>query len=231
MIDVAIVVEGQTEQAFVTQYLQPHFASLGINIWPTLPGRIFKRGGAKAWEAIRRDILRLLKQRSGRICTTMFDFYALPPDWPGRKDAGLLPLADRADCIEKSLRADVCNAMGSGFRQEYFLPYIQMHEFEALLFSGVGELAELLSTISCRPPSGLATQLEEMVNEAGGPEAINDHPDSAPSKRICSLASGYRKAIHGPIVAGKIGLARLRIACPHFGAWLSNLEKSGDYGS
>ncbi|MDV7397185.1 DUF4276 family protein, partial [Arthrospira platensis SPKY1] len=56
------------------------------------------------------------------------------------------------------------------------------------------------------------------------PEEINDHPQTAPSKRLISLLKGYDKALHGPLVALDIGLDRLRVENPRFDAWIKRLE-------
>ena len=99
MTDVAAIVEGATEQVFVRDHLAAHLAGRGISIWPRLPGRVVRRGGTRKWESVRGDILRTLKERRGRICTTMFDFYALPDDWPGRTAAGNMPLEQKASHV------------------------------------------------------------------------------------------------------------------------------------
>jgi hypothetical protein len=56
------------------------------------------------------------------------------------------------------------------------------------------------------------------------PEEINERPQFAPSKRIETLFPSYKKNLHGPATAGRIGLNRIRAECPHFASWLSKLE-------
>jgi hypothetical protein len=46
-------------------------------------------------------------------------------------------------------------------------------------------------------------------------------PDDFPGM---SAFPSYRKTLHGPMAVGAIGLAALRAACPHAGAWLTRLE-------
>ncbi len=55
------------------------------------------------------------------------------------------------------------------------------------------------------------------------PEDINDDPSTAPSKRIRHAVPGYQKTLHGPLIAGAIGIDRIRSACPHFRAWIERL--------
>ena len=49
--------------------------------------------------------------------------------------------------------------------------------------------------------------------------------DTHPAARILQYLPGYRKALHGPLIASRIGLAALRQRCPHFAAWIDRLER------
>lgn len=224
MNDLGIIVEGQTEQAFMRDILAPHLRTFGVGAWARLPGRVHRRGGVPAWEVVRGDILRTLKERHGRYCTMMFDFYGMPSDWPGRDHASTGPMSERGKCVEAALSEDVARCAGSGFPSMLFIPYVQMHEFEALLFSNVDTLSTTLSPLGLRDAEKLAGALGRVLMDAGEPEAINDRPQYAPSKRIANEVPGYRKAVHGPIVASRIGLEPIRKACRHFGSWLQRLE-------
>ena len=227
MSDLAIIVEGQTEQAFVRDVLAPHLETFDVGAWARLPGRPRRHGGVPAWDVGRGDILRILRERQGRYCTTMFDYYGMPFDWPGRRDALTRPLSERGEYVEAALLHDVLERAGSGFNPALFMPYVQIHEFEALLFSNVDILCMTLSSLCGRGKDDLARTLDRVLAEAGEPEAINDRPQCAPSKRILSEVPGYRKALHGPIIAGRIGLETICGACRHFSSWLKKLESLG----
>jgi hypothetical protein len=56
------------------------------------------------------------------------------------------------------------------------------------------------------------------------PEDINERPESAPSKQIEALFPAYKKTLHGPMAAARIGLDRIRAECPHFSSWIDHLE-------
>jgi len=60
--------------------------------------------------------------------------------------------------------------------------------------------------------------------EFATPEAIDDSPQLAPSKRIEALMPLYRKPLMGP-AAQRIRLATIRKECLHFGDWLERLER------
>jgi hypothetical protein len=163
----------------------------------------------------------------------MFDFYGMPDNWPGRTEAAVAyESPDRkGDFIEKAMLDDLADHAGKDFRAELFIPYVQVHEFEALLFADVTKLAEALTELSGQNQAQLAARFKSILDDAGQPEAINDGRETCPSRRINGVVSRYKKVDHGPLVAGRIGLDALRAACPHFGQWLGRLESLGTVGS
>lgn len=228
MTELVLVVEGQTEQTFVREVLASHLAARGTLVTRNVSsGRTGKQGGAPRWTGALRDITNYL--REGRYCSTMFDYYALPRDWPGRATAHEKPWAERSLWIEESLAAAVAHEMGSRFDARRFIPYVQLHEFEALLFTNVAVLARTLhpSTIAKTDLSQLEAALGRIVADAGEPEAIDDGYETCPSRRIAKLVPAYHKAVHGPTAAKRIGLETMRAACPHFRDWLTRLEQIG----
>ena len=218
---VLALVEGQTERAFVHDVLAPALGYQQVAIVARVIGKPGHKGGVGRFQRALREILLLLRQEPGSYCTTMFDYYGMPNDWPGVSEAKgqrhtLIP-----GIIEPAIADAVIDAMGSSFNPTRFIPYIQMHEFEALLYSNPAVLAAALGEAS------LARQLQLILEESGGCEAIDDGPATAPSKRIGALSSRYQKTVHGLIAAQRMGLDAMRAACPHFGAWVSLLESLG----
>ena len=98
------------------------------------------------------------------------------------------------------------------------IPYLSLHEFEALLYSDPSELARY-----CGEP-GAEEKLRSHIRIAGEPEKVNDGAETHPSKRISDCLQGFTKRIDGPAVAARIGLWAIRAKCPHFNHWLSRLE-------
>ncbi|MGB2988092.1 MAG: DUF4276 family protein, partial [Phycisphaerae bacterium] len=219
-VRVLAFVEGQTEEKFVSEVVGPPLASRNVFICATTPGRRRAHGGVQHWDRIKRELLRYLKEDTGRFVTTMFDYYGLPSDWPGRDGAKRKkPISKKADAIEQAIQEDVCGALGESFDRARFLPYIQMHEFESLLFSDTGVLGEAV------PGPDLQSRLDAIVAECGEPEGIDDDPKTAPSKRIRALAPRYQKVLHGIIAAKRIGLPTMRQKCPHFAQWFERLKQ------
>ena len=167
--------------------------------------------------------MRHLKEDPGCYATTMVDFYALPQSadkaWPGRSAAAGLPTAQKASHVEKQLNADVQRVMGSEFLAARFIPFVIMHEFEALLFSDCGAFSRGVG----RPD--LHEAMQAIRDAFATPEEINDSPQTAPSKRVEALLPGYQKPFLGTLAALEVGLKLMREECPHFGAWLNRLEQ------
>ena len=112
-----------------------------------------------------------------------------------------------------------------GETEQTFVPYVQLHEFEALAFADVGVLASVLSPIGMNSSERLVEQFRGILTEAGHPEAIDDGYQTCPSRRIATIVPAYKKRSQGPIVTSRIGIETLRNECSHFGDWLTRLEQ------
>ena len=68
------------------------------------------------------------------------------------------------------------------------------------------------------------TLIRNALAECGSPERINNHPETSPSNRLIAWTNGhYSKASRGIVIAGKIGIEKMRGQCPNFDAWLKRL--------
>ena len=174
------------------------------------------RGGGRSYRLAKNDITRWLKEDGNPDArfTTMFDLYALPRDFPGYEAAGQVnDPRQRVAALESALKDDI-----DDWR---FIPYLQLHEFEALLLADPQKME-----VQFPGSDDGIRKLVEMASLFESPELIDDGRDTAPSKRISHTIPEYygRKASAGPLVAGHIGLAALRSKCEHFGEWLNRLE-------
>ena len=226
MSEIVAIVEGQTELTFVRDQLAAHLGARDTAIWAVLSGKSRRHGGVRGWTSTRGDICRTLAE--GRYVTTMFDYYAMPTDWPGRQGSADLPWDRRGDHIEQAIIEDLKASLGDGFDERQMIPYVQMHEFEALAFADVAVLSAKTAPLSGRSAEELGRSFRDILDEAGSPEAINDGHDTCPSRRITGqIGRQYRKPLHGPIITRAIGLQTLRQECPHFDAWVTRLEAVG----
>ena len=226
MVRLLIHVEGETEETFVNEVLRPHLYSRGYaRVSARLMGNARqrdRRGGIRPWSTVKQDIVTHLKEDPQCLASSMVDYYALPQTgeraWPGRQQAGILPFPQKASTIQDALLAEVCEAMGKGFDPRRFLPYVMMHEFEALLFSDCERFAQGIGRLD------LATRFQQIRNAFKSPEEIDDSPINAPSKRVEALVPGYEKPLMGTLAVLEIGLEAIREQCPHFRNWLECLE-------
>jgi hypothetical protein len=229
-------VEGQTEETFVNEILRPHlvtnhgFHDVNAKLMGNARARS-RRGGIRSWPEVRKEILTHLRSDTGKYLTTMVDYYGLPTQkpgappnpkaWPGRDVARTLAFPQRAPHVEASLLHDISLDLDDARRR--FIPFVLMHEFEALLFADTSLFASVIG----RPEIG--TDLAQVLSTFNSPEEINDHPLTAPSKRIQEIfirrgIGSYEKPMTGVLAAIEIGLVRMRATCPHFAAWLARLE-------
>jgi hypothetical protein len=219
-----VAVEGPTEDNFVRRILQPHLWSYGIAVSSTIVGKAKAaargnkgkgaRGGGcySDWE---RDIRNCLKDNPSRDfrLTTLFDLYGLPSDFPERdRIASDRSQVDRCDRLEQT--------MASRIDDWRFIPYLQLHEFEALVMACLSKLEELYDDHT--QLGGLAMLRSELASLC--PEDINDSPVTAPSKRLLRRVPGYSKCQDGPDAIELAGLDHVRSRCPRFNNWLSRLE-------
>ena len=224
MIRLLLHVEGRTELFFVNEILAPHLYALGfLSVTARLMGGArssMQRGGVRPWESVRREIVNNLRTDSELIVSTMVDYYGMPPDWPGRSDASAsrLPTVGQAALIENALLEDACSRLDRNFDPTRFMPYVMMHEFEAMLFSD----CEVFSNSVGR--SDLSISFQAIRDEFASPEDIDDSPNTAPSKRIEALLPEYQKPTMGIQAAQGIGLETIRRECQHFRDWLERLE-------
>ena len=233
MTRLLIHVEGETEETFVNDVLSPHLYSCGYsNVSARLMGNArqrARRGGIRAWTAVRKDIIAHIKGDPGCLVSTMVDYYGLPQSaskaWPGREAAATLVFPKKARTIQDALLADVCEQMDSGFNPNRFVPYVMMHEFEALLFSDCEGFGRGIGL------PDLASEFQAIRDAFASPEEIDDSPNTAPSKRVEALVPGYEKPLLGTLAALEIGLCTIRVECPHFRSWLECLERWPNLGS
>jgi hypothetical protein len=213
-----ILVEGQTEERFVKDVLAPAFWEHDLFFSATLlvtkrvkQGPNFK-GGVTNFARFRNDAQRLLNSAGDALVTTLLDYYRLPTDFPGMatRPANGTP-SQRVEHVE----TEVAVSFGSPAN---LLPFLALHEFEAWLFSSPSELPRVMTEGHKEPDFAAIRQA------VATPEEIDECPAYAPSKRIEALFPAYKKTLHGPTTAGRIGLERIRAECPHFHQWMGRLE-------
>lgn len=222
-----IIAEGQTERGFTERVLTPHLSAFNVfaDARCVLTSKDMRRGkkysgGLVSYTKAKQDILNWMKEDKNPDCrfSTMFDLYSLPKDFPGYKKAQAEQDAcKKVDMLESHLKQDI----EAEIKDKRFIPYIQLHEFEALILADPKQLDWEYT----EHDKAIAHLIAMVGNQ--NPELINNGRETAPSKRILKEIPEYNKATAGPAIAEKIGLALLRKKCAHFDKWLSTLEQLG----
>ena len=211
---VNILVEGQTEESFVRTLLAPHLAN--FQVW--LKPRIIQtskghKGGVTSYGKLKRQVQQWCQQEPNARVTTLFDVYGLPSDFPGVTDWNAnQPAQKQVVALEENLQTDI--------GQANLIPYLQLHEYEALLFSDLNAFSY------ADVPQKTIANWQAQLAQFASPEDVNNSPQTAPSKRLIKHWPNYAhaKPHYGVLIANKIGLPSIRAACPRFNAWVTGLE-------
>ena len=218
MTRVKVVVEGPTEESFIKNVLAQALLPSHVYLTPIILGPPGHKGGRTSYARVRKDVLVSLKQDRTAYCSTMLDFYGLGEDFPGFPVDPNMPGLEKVSRIEQAVKADIIAQVEDLRPDERFLPYLQLYEYEGLLFSDPRAFAQGIGQ------QHLAQRLEDVRKKFATPEDINDDPDSAPSKRVQAAYPPYRKVLDGTLAAQVIGIEKMRQECRHFREWIERLE-------
>ncbi len=219
-VNLNILAEGQAEREFAQHTLGSYFEPLGILVdsrCVLTSRKKHKKGGLGNYLQAKNDLNRWISEEKGRqpFFTTMFDLYALPNDFPKFRES--LKITDpykRVEFLENALFEDI------GYHR--FIPYIQLHEFEALLLANPEIL--LMEYVNARKQ---VEKLQEIVaNHDNNPEKVNTGNTTAPSKRIIALIPEYEgnKVSVGSVLAGIEGIEVQKERCKHFADWINKIQ-------
>ncbi|NLY41851.1 MAG: DUF4276 family protein [Desulfovibrionales bacterium] len=216
MIRICVVCEGHTEVEFVKSCLAPFLFRQDnkVSVFPVLlQSRAGNQRGGRV--TVERLVNLISKQyhHADRI-TTLVDFYGFQ-DRKGRTSQEV------AQAVHEGIGKKIKN-----YDMQRVLPYLQMHEFEGLLFTD----PDAFEWVTDGWSAVTREQLHAIAAEFTNPEDINDSPETAPSKRILEIfpAGTYSKVEHGPLIAETIGMDAIREKCPLFNEWVSMLENWGN---
>ena len=214
-----ILVEGQTEETFTRNILQPYFLSASVNVNPVIiqtkrikSGLKF-RGGVSKYEKIRKDIFHLINDTSAEVINTFLDYYALPHDFPGKDTIPTGSCFNRVQYLENAFATDIDNPR--------FIPFIMLHEFEAFVFVSPQDASSIF------PDLNIEAGLMGIKRRFQSPEEINDGENTHPSRRLEILAPEYRKNLHGPLITKRAGIEALLKECRHFNEWVQKIRQLG----
>ena len=185
MTRVNIIVEGPTEESFVNNVLAPDLWPKRVFVTAFVLGVPGHKGGNVNYARVKKDILLQLKQDREAYCSTMFDLYGLKGDFPSGPLPATCSGVERARRIEEGILRDIVETIPDLRPDVRFLPYLQVHEYEGLLFSDPEVFARAIGRVN------LSAALQTIRNQFVTPEDINDDPLKAPSKRVLELYPSY----------------------------------------
>jgi len=211
---IAILCEGQTEKNFVANILTPTLFDLEIFFQPIILTTSRENCGKKItggfvnYAKVKKELLNLLFKPNFDLVTTFFDYYKLPTSFPGFEiKSHSLTIYQKVEHLENCFRSDIA--------QDKFLPFIMIHEFEALLYTSPSITSRMLGIQEIDFQQNISTT---------NPEEINDTYDTSPSHRIFKVKPDYKKTIDSYQILKEIGLKALREKCRHFNDWLTKIE-------
>lgn len=225
MINLNIIAEGSTEEAFVKNVLSGYFATMGIYVYTrkirtgwNKTGNKPAKGGVLKYSMFKNDINRWIesdRDKQNTYYTSMVDLYGFPKDNTSPYSTDIQRIKNPYLKIEK-----LEEAIGRDINHSRFIPYVQLHEFEVFLLCEPHRLIQMYPERT-RGVEKLTQEIDRM-----NPEEINEKPTTSPSKRIIKHVPEYKgqKAQVGPLVAEDIGLDKLRACCKHFNDWISKIE-------
>lgn len=217
---IIVICEGPTEKEFCNTILTPYFSPLGIYLNAPLIKR--SHGGIVPWPSLQQQISIHLRTERNAYVTTMIDYYGITSkhNFPLWEESIKEPdVYKRIDLLERGMK----EGLDEGLRSR-FIPYIQLHEFEGLLFSNVDVYDRVI-------PQGDLIGKEELLQTAAAfdnPELINNSPETSPSHRLERIVKGYDKVVYGNYLAESIGLNKMRERCPRFNDWIDTLTNVSD---
>lgn len=211
---VIIICEGETEREFCKNVLAPHLIHSNIHIQAPLIKR--SMGGIVRWSILKKEIeIHLLEPNV--IVTTLIDYYGLYqkynfPNWAiGER---IVNKNDRMDFLEDAMKEDINDAI-----RHRFIPYLQLHEFEGLLFN---DIQIFYDQVPKEELVGVA-ELKKTFADYDNPEMINNNRETSPSHRLQRIIKGYNKPLYGHYFAEAIGIEHIRSKSPRFNQWTENI--------
>ena len=215
---IIIICEGQTEQEFCQKVLARYFINKGQNIMIQAPLIKKSMGGIVTWSALKKEIETYLKNDSSVVVTTLIDYYGIEykHEFPGwAKGETILDKNERLNFLEEAMVDEIANDLHTRF-----FPYLQLHEFEGLLFNDIQIFYDQVPTHELIGKD----ELKRVFAEYNKPEMINNSKENSPGHRLERIIKGYDKIVYGNCLAEAIGISKMREKSPRFNRWIAKLE-------
>jgi hypothetical protein len=213
------IVEGQTEVAVFTSLLTPYILEKTGAYCLFTPVK-HTGGGIVKFSKILPELREHLKEK--KIVATYFDYYGIHENHNFRNYHEAKVNQTNAKIGVELLEKGMFEALvEKGINTRYFIPYIQLHEFEALLFSSTKSFELVYDN------DNITEEIQKINSRYPNPEDINDSPNTAPSKRIIKIVekhrTSYEKVIDGEDLATLTSIDTIMEKCPRFKKWITKI--------
>ena len=186
---VFILCEGQTEERFVKEVVNPKYGFAQPKIIITSPGH---KGGSVNYNDFIKQCKSILKNTQVNLLITLFDFARLPESWYENGDVKIKKCPKE---INKKIKNDLGADEGRIFN------VWSIYEFEIVAFIDIDATCEVIG-------GEYRSKLESVLKNCGhNPEKIND--SNYPSKRLEDIYKGYQKIYDGISIANKLGIEKI----------------------
>lgn len=214
MANVFLIVEGSTEEQFYKKTLQEEYIKedgtykhfISVTQMPSKKNTTSreKKGGRVSFDTAVTNVRRFIRSNGHcALILLILDYYGLDTTFSDHLTQDHRTLDQKVQAIQERLEQEIDHAK--------FRFRLQVHEFEAYLFSDAGKIAGHFGDPEVQE------QLEYIL--AGfndDPEAINNDVKTAPSKRLDELFPDFGKTTDGILLAEKIGVQQIRQKCRRF---------------
>lgn len=200
------LVEGDSELYFVKNLIIPYLYNANIQGAITCQKittnrKLNKSGGNVSYSLFINELDRIYAQ-GNVIVTTLIDFFRLPNDFPNYT-------SQDPNIIELGMIEDKSHYIN-------YIPYIQMHEFEALFYSDINNFELFIEN------DDQILAMREILNTYSNPELINTHPERYPARRLKNIL-GYSKGSDAELIIDCCDIETIIEKCPRFSLWINKL--------
>jgi hypothetical protein len=211
MKNIFIVTEGQAEEMFYKSVFVDYFRSTCYFQVTCMPNKRNaysrdRKGGTVTFDVCVKNIRRFLN--GATHCEKVFliyDFYGLHASFYEGYMGKANDVSAKIDFLVNRLEGEI--------KDPKFKFFLQVHEFEAFLFSDPAAIVRHYNA-----EDKLPAFLKILSTFNNHPELINDSVATAPSKRIIDIFPQYAfgKTSDGVVIAKNIGIETIRSKCLRF---------------
>ena len=218
MKNIFIITEGQAEEMFYKSVFADYFKNKCYFQVTCMPNKKnayarSRKGGTVHYDTCVKNIRRFLN--GATHCDKVFliyDLYGLDETFYEGYHGNIKNTNEKINFVVNKLETEI--------KDQKFKFILQVHEFEAFLFSDPEKIVNHYNKEDLLPQF-----LKILAAFNNQPEAINDSVETAPSKRIIAIFPQYEfgKTSDGVVIAKNIGIDTIRSKCSVFNSFCEML--------